>query len=46
MRARCQPSRYCEIYVEDRKFRDLERRWQEEPDAKARAKNAPAAPKL
>jgi len=43
--AECDPDRQCEILVEDRKFEDLERRKQEEADAKSRHQNA-ASPQL
>lgn len=46
LRAECVTDRHCEIWVEDSKFGDLERKWQEEADAKQKAKNAPAAPPL
>lgn len=44
--ATCVADRNCELVVDDRKFRDLEQKWQEEADAKQRAKNGPAAPEL
>lgn len=46
LRANCLPNRNCELVVEDPKFAALERKWQEEADAKERHKNAPAAPEL
>lgn len=46
LRATCNRDRNCDLVVEDRKFAELERKWQEEADAKERNKKAPAAPKL
>jgi hypothetical protein len=45
VKAECDPLRQCVIYVEDSKFEDLERRKQEEADAKTRHQNA-ASPQL
>ncbi|MBL8952075.1 MAG: hypothetical protein JNK82_14925 [Myxococcaceae bacterium] len=46
LRASCTPHRNCELLVEDSKFEQLERKWQEDADAKERQKAAPEAPKL
>lgn len=46
VKASCTPARYCDVLVEDTRFRSLERTWQEEADAKQRHQNAPDAPKL
>lgn len=46
LRATCLPKRNCQIVVEDMKFEELQRRWQEDADAQQRHKAAPEAPKL
>lgn len=46
LKATCSKDRNCDLVVEDTKFAELERKWQEEADAKERNKKAPAAPKL
>lgn len=46
LRATCVRDRNCDLIVEDTKFADNERKWQEEADSKERNKKAPEAPKL
>ncbi|MBL8909979.1 MAG: hypothetical protein JNM17_04655 [Archangium sp.] len=46
LKATCNKDRNCDLVVEDLRFAELERKWQEEADAKEKNKKAPAPPKL